>query len=199
MSFVAQVGAKPEAKDEIFALVDNALARAEQVFSLWVMESEVNQINRAPRAEPIALSEDMSGVLLAVQKIHSLTKGVYDPACYPLLQYYKSHLKGSLRGFDISSIENDPQALVISQYAHWGAFILSKDGKTLTKAHEAAGLDLGGIAKGWAIDLCIGTLDVPKKSEGPCGLFHPPNPLTPTHSLTHPSLRCRHPPHGGIQ
>jgi hypothetical protein len=63
-----------------------------------------------------------------------------------------------MRGFDLSSIEKDPQASAIALYAHWGAFILSKDGKTLTKAHDEAGLDLGGIAKGWAIDKCVEAL-----------------------------------------
>ena len=96
MHFVAKVVAAPEQAEEIHALVDGVLSRAEQIFSLWVPDSEVNKINHAARAEPIELSEDMSGVLLAVQKLHGLTKGVYDPACYPLLQHYKQHLKQSL-------------------------------------------------------------------------------------------------------
>eukprot|EP00624_Nannochloropsis_granulata_P002102 evm.model.NODE_20417_length_10763_cov_21.298616.2 len=158
MHFVAKVVAEPEQANEIQVLVDGVLSRAEQVFSLWVPDSEVNRINKAPRAEPIELSEDMSGVLSAVQKLHGLTKGVYDPACFPLLQHYKQHLKQSLRGFDVSSLDNDPQAAAIAMYANWGAFILAKDGKTLTKAHDAAGLDLGGIAKGWAIDQCVDAL-----------------------------------------
>jgi len=158
MHFVAKVVAKPEQTEEIHALVDGVLSRAEQVFSLWVPDSEVNKINQAPRAEPIELSEDMSGVLLAVQKLHGLTKGVYDPACYPLLQHYKQHIKQSLRGFDVSSVDGDPQAAAIAMYSNWGAFILAKDGKTLTKAYDAAGVDLGGIAKGWAIDQCVDAL-----------------------------------------
>lgn len=158
MHFVAKVVAKPEQSNDIHVLVDGVLSRAEQVFSLWVPDSEVNRINKAPRAEPIELSEDMSGVLSAVQKLHGLTKGVYDPACFPLLQHYKQHLKQSLRGFDVSSLDNDPQAAAIAMYANWGAFILAKDSKTLTKAHDAAGLDLGGIAKGWAIDQCVDAL-----------------------------------------
>lgn len=43
-----------------------------------------------------------------------------------------------MRGFDMSAIEKDPQASAIALYAHWNAFILSKDGKTLTKSHDGA-------------------------------------------------------------
>ena len=68
------------------------------------------------------------------------------------------HLTEALRGFDMSSIEKDPQASAIALYAHWGSFILAKDGKTLTKAHDQAALDLGGIAKGWAIDKSVNAL-----------------------------------------
>lgn len=158
MQYIAKVGAPPERLDEIDALVEDVLKRAEQVFSLWIKDSEVNRINQAPRGQAIDLSEDMSVVLLAVDKLYDVTKGVYDPACYPLLQHYKQHLKQSLRGFDVTSVEQDPQAAAIALYAHWGSFILSKDGKTLTKAHDKAGLDLGGLAKGWAIDQCVAAL-----------------------------------------
>ena len=41
-----------------------------------------------------------------------------------------------MRGFDMSAIEKDPQASAIALYAHWNAFILAKDGKTLTKSHD---------------------------------------------------------------
>eukprot|EP00952_Eustigmatos_sp_NYUAD-ZCMA_P007064 30110-Eustigmatos_ZCMA.PRE.1 len=33
--------------------------------------------------------------------------------------------------------DRDPQAADIAQYAHWGAFILSPDGRRLTKTHES--------------------------------------------------------------
>ncbi len=136
MAYTCKVGAPPAEAERAQAVVDGVLARAEQVFSLWVPESEVNSINKAPRAEPIELSADMSGVLLAVHKMFTVSKGVYDPACFPLMKYYKSHLTEAMRGFDMSSIDNDPQASAIALYAHWGAFILSKDGKTLTKSHD---------------------------------------------------------------
>jgi thiamine biosynthesis lipoprotein ApbE len=89
MLYKCKVGAAPEEAARAKEVVDGVLARAEQVFSLWVPESEVNRINKAPRAEPIELSEDMSGVLMAVQQLFGVTKGVYDPACYPLMRYYK--------------------------------------------------------------------------------------------------------------
>ena len=89
MSYTCKVGAPPEDAPRIKGIVDGVLARAEQVFSLWVPDSEINNINKAPRAEPIELSEEMGDVLQAVQKLFAVTKGVYDPACYPLMKYYK--------------------------------------------------------------------------------------------------------------
>lgn len=89
MCYTCKVGAPPEEAARVKGIVDGVLARAEQVFSLWVPESEINRINHAPRAEPIELSEDMQAVLQAVQKLFAVTKGVYDPACYPLMKYYK--------------------------------------------------------------------------------------------------------------
>lgn len=56
-----------------------------------------------------------------------------------------------MRGFDISAIEKDPQASAIALYAHWGAFLLSKDGKTLTKTHD-------GAFVGWGVAMALGAL-----------------------------------------
>lgn len=94
MHYTCKVGAAPDQAARVKEIVDGMLAHAEQVFSLWVPESEVNKINKAPRAEPVELSADMAGVLLAVQKLHGVTKGVYDPACYPLWRYFKRWVLG---------------------------------------------------------------------------------------------------------
>lgn len=135
MAYTCKVGAAPERAEQIEAIVEGVLARTLEVFSLWVSGSEVERINKAPRAEPVELSEDMSGVLQAVEKLFAVTKGVYDPACYPLMRYYQKHLTAAMRGLD-EMPSGDLQATAIAQYAHWGSFILSKDGRTLTKTHD---------------------------------------------------------------
>lgn len=135
MAYSCKVGAAPERAEQIKAIVEGVLARTLEVFSLWVPGSEVGRINQAPRAEPVELSEDMSDVLQAVEKLFAVTKGMYDPACYPLMRYYQKHLTAAMRGFD-EMPSGDPQATAIAQYAHWGSFILSKDGRTLTKTHD---------------------------------------------------------------
>lgn len=134
MAYTCKVGAAPARAEQIKAIVEGMLAHTEDAFSLWIAGSEVNEINKAPRAKTITLSEDMSGVLLAVQRLVAVTKGVYDPACYPLVRYYKRHLTAAMRGFEVSS--DDPQAAAIAEYGHWGSFILSEDGRTLTKTHD---------------------------------------------------------------
>jgi len=92
--------------------------------------SDLAEINSAPLHTPVEVQPDTWHLLKLAQRLYVLTEGVFDP-CLP------SH-PGRLSDVEIGSEEEDEEPTVI--------------------CHAPVHLDLGGIAKGHAIDRAVATL-----------------------------------------
>jgi FAD:protein FMN transferase len=92
--------------------------------------SDLAAINSAPLHTPVEVQPDTWHLLKLAQRLYAATEGVFDP-CLP------SH-PGRLSDVEIDSEEEDEEPTVI--------------------CHARVCLDLGGIAKGHAIDRAVATL-----------------------------------------
>lgn len=133
---------KAQAKKIIF----NTFQEVNDVFNRWNPNSELSKLNKAPAGVKVKISKSLENFLKIVDKAVSLTEGRFDPTIEPLQNLWKQNL--------ILGQRADPLELKkIIPSIGWNKIHFS-DGY-FYKDHDLTGMDLGGIAKGYCIDLIV--------------------------------------------
>ncbi len=125
---------------------EKVLRTIEAAMSTWIDTTEVSRLNHAAAGEDIGLTQDTLNVLHAAQEALEQTGGVFDITCRPLIELWrKAGKEGTLP---------TEQAIAEARDAsHWDWIVLSETGAV--KKKSTARVDLGGIAKGYAIDKAL--------------------------------------------
>ncbi|WP_407167752.1 FAD:protein FMN transferase [Bradyrhizobium sp. ORS 111] len=142
--------AGPDTAAAIDAAFD-AVAEVHRLMSFHQSDSDVSRINRNAGIRPTRVHAWTFRVLEAALKMHRCSKGVFDVAVAPALQ-----AMGLLPGLDDAPI-------TVSEGRLTEAIELSPD-HTVRLLSPASAIDLGGIAKGFAVDRAIEVLrgfDIP--------------------------------------
>lgn len=123
----------------------DAFARVDARMSTWREDSDLSRVNAAAAAGPVAVPPDLARVVAAALRVAHDSGGAFDPTVLPLLRAWGLH-GGAPR-------EPGPNEL---------AAILASTGSRHVQVDTLAGkigfrrdgvaLDLGGIAKGYALD-----------------------------------------------
>lgn len=116
------------------------------LYNDWNPHSEVSRLNRWPAHTPFPMSERFSQFFQTIEPLVSATRGVVDPTILPLKKLWIQHLE---RGTTPSP--NDLEALRPAIGWH----TVRREGNLLYKSDDRTALDLGGVAKGWCIDLLV--------------------------------------------
>lgn len=131
-------------------LLDKAEYRIRYIESLasnWIEESEVETFNRLNGGEVFELSKTNADVIRAGYEGFLETGGAFDITCRPLISLWKSAGKSG----KLPSTQEIEEARVQSSWE----FIEILPEKRIIKHSSTARVDLGGIAKGYAIDQAI--------------------------------------------
>ncbi|NLE39630.1 MAG: FAD:protein FMN transferase [Pirellulaceae bacterium] len=122
------------------------LRRVEAKMSSWLAESEISRLNRAEAGEPVALSAESIAVLRLARDAVEPTGGAFDATCRPLIELWREAARAD-------RLPSDEQIAAARGSSHWDQVEL--DDRTATKRDATAQVDLGGIAKGHAIDRAL--------------------------------------------
>ena len=138
------------------------IKRIAKRFSFYDPASELSQVNRAASDRPVRVSGELFDLLSLCQNIYQYSHGAFDPTVGPLLRAWgftsgaperpgESELRGALNvtGFENVSLERSDNSVRFRV--------------------NGIELDLGGIAKGWALDECKILL---KDAGIDCALLH---------------------------
>jgi thiamine biosynthesis lipoprotein len=117
--------------------------------SFWLHDSEISRLNAAEADVDIPLSPRTLDVLHAARKASMATSGAFDVTCRPLLDLWKQAGK---RGQKPSEAELAEARSSVG----WRHIELTPQGAV--KHQREARLDLGGIAKGYAVDRAVEAL-----------------------------------------
>lgn len=123
-------------------------ARLNALLSPWIENSELATVNRDAFNQPVQVSEEFYRLLEASQHYTILTDGAFDVTFATAGHLYDLR-KGSRP--DDATLEDH-----LSDVGMTNVQLLPEHYVTL--AHEKTRIDLGGIAKGYAIDQAIGIL-----------------------------------------
>lgn len=122
--------------------------RVETLMNDYDPASQISEVNRRAFAEPVAVDADVFEVLAAAVEYSMLTDGAFDITVGPVVQLW--------RQARITGLAPAPEQIAEAQ-AKVGFRHLTLDaaGKTVRFAVDGMALDMGGIAKGYAIDKAV--------------------------------------------
>lgn len=130
------------------SIVLTTFSEINAIYNNWNPQSEISQLNRLPAGEKKRLSDSLAAFLRRIDTIVRLTEGRFDPTVAPVKE---SLLKGELQ----------------SETTAVGWDNIHLDGNLFWKDHDKTAIDLGGAAKGYAVDLILERL----QEAGFCHLF----------------------------
>jgi len=120
------------------------IKRIEQLMSPWIEASDVSRLSRSAGKEWIKVSPETFEVLQRSQKISELSEGAFDITVAPLTGLWR---KAREKGIPPST-EEVKKILDLVNYKNLS---IQSDSKVFLKKMGMA-IDLGGIAKGYAVD-----------------------------------------------
>mgnify|MGYP001575916177 CR=1 FL=1 len=120
------------------------IARLEQVMSSWRDDSELARLNAEAGEDRVPCSPDLYAVLDSALALASETDGAFDPTIEPLVRVWD--LRGQGRVPDVV------QVAAAKSRVGWRMVLLDPGRRTARFTKPGAGVDLGGIGKGYALD-----------------------------------------------
>jgi thiamine biosynthesis lipoprotein len=138
----ATVTVIPAGREDLLDSVEAILRRIDALMSTYREDSEITRFNAAG-VGPVPLSEDTLRVIRSARDIHDATGGALDVTCRPLIELWRSS----------EGIPSDDDLREARQQSTWDQIEIGPDG--IRKLSPTVSLDLGAIAKGYAIDLAV--------------------------------------------
>lgn len=129
---------------EVFLEVDARLSN-------WDPQSELSRANAAFDTSEVALSVEAAEVVASALRIAQESSGAFDPTVEPLVRLW-GFLDGTPR---VPNAEDVTRTLARTGHDH---VQIAPDGRTVATGRPGLRLDLGGIAKGYAVDRAIEVL-----------------------------------------
>jgi thiamine biosynthesis lipoprotein len=138
--------------ERAIAAAFDEIDRLEQMMTTWRATSEISQINANAGVAPVKVSDEVIEVLEMSARASKLSGGAFDVTFYAMHGLWKfdedmerkippaSEIKKRIALIDYRQVKIDPQA------------------KTVFLAKKGMAINLGGIAKGYAVDRATGVL-----------------------------------------
>ena len=124
------------------------LKRVDELMSDYIADSQLSQVNRDAFDKPIPVDNDLFEVLRISGKYSRQTDGAFDITVGPVVKLWRSTQDGG-------DLPTETELAEASAKVGFKKLILDEENKTVRFAVDGMRLDLGGIAKGYAIDLAI--------------------------------------------
>lgn len=138
-----------EQKNDVEKILQETFEEVDLVYNNWNPNSELSQFNVLESGQKMNLSPRLSHLLSQAERIYTLSEGRFDPTIEPLQQIWKRSLR-------LNTLPS--QAEIDSLLPAIGWTQISHEGTYYWKNHSLTALDVGGISKGYAVDLIIDKL-----------------------------------------
>ena len=142
--------ADPLAARDAFAEIEQMLLQYERDYYAWG-DGELARLNAGLRdGRPVEVSAELAGLLAAARRLSEQSGGVFDPGVGALVELWGFHT-------DSGTELRPPNSAGIAAWLAAGAGIadLSIDDSRISTSASGLLIDLGGIAKGDAVDRTI--------------------------------------------
>lgn len=133
-----------EQKKQIETVICACFTHVDKVFNYWNPASEIALLGKLPALEKRALSPALLALLHKVDTLYTISKKKFDITIAPLLILYRE-------AFQKGVFPSPEKVAEAQQLVGWGKVHLENN--VLWKEESEITFDLGGIAKGVAVDL----------------------------------------------
>ena len=141
---ITLTGDDEEAANKAALQAFQEIKRVEKLMSPWVESSDVVRINRFAGKEWVKVSPETFKVIKKAQEISELSEGGFDIAIGPLTQVWRKAREKKIP----PAVEDVNKYLMLISFKN---VLVHPEGKVLLKK-SGMSIDLGGIAKGYAVD-----------------------------------------------
>lgn len=150
MNYKIIIGNSLENNSSVQELISKTFDEIDAIYNKWNPDSEISVLNRLEKKTVVHISKELETFLKETKKLVFLSNGLFDPTIEPLQKLWKEHLK---KGSIPSETEiQEKMQLVGFDKIHF-------ENGTFYKDYDETSLDLGGIAKGYAVDLLTSRLN----------------------------------------
>lgn len=140
---------KTKEVDAAISSAENAARIVEREMNIFNPASELSKFNAAAPNETAPLSPETIAAILAAKQAYDETGGAFDATLRPVILLWKNAAK-------TNKLPTEAELSAARKSSSWSDFQF--DGSKITKTKQTACVDLGGIAKGYAIDLATNAL-----------------------------------------
>ena len=137
------------AAEEALRNAEAVLRQIEGRMSSWIDVSEIGKLNASDAGKQVEISPETRTVLRAARAAFEQTGGAFDTTCRPLIEVWRTAAKKK-------QLPADDEIAAARSASTWGHFELSPT--AVVKRNASARIDLGGIAKGYAIDAAVAVM-----------------------------------------
>lgn len=128
------------------------IARVEDLLSRFKPQSDISRINAGAAVQPVTVSRETIALIAESAKFSRLSNGAFDITVQPLMQIWGFAENGRER---LPSPEELKQARSKVGYQH---IKIIDSRQSVSFAQPGMSLDLGGLAKGYAVDQAVAAL-----------------------------------------
>jgi thiamine biosynthesis lipoprotein len=128
-----------------------AVRAVHREMSTYRAESELSRLNQAAGAGPVRVGADLFGVIAYARELSERTGGAFDVSYSPLRDVWRG---AAARG----SLPSEEELAEARRRVGWQKIVLDPDARTVRFAEPGMKLDLGSVAKGFALDLAVDAL-----------------------------------------
>lgn len=136
-------------KQDVQKIIETVFQSINQSMNKWNPESELSRFNALPAGVSMKLSDDLYDILMLTDRLVNITKGRFDPTIEPVQELWKASLKNGKKPSDEALAQLKPAL---------GWIHLHFENGSCYKDHSNTMVDLGGVAKGYAIDKILNAL-----------------------------------------
>jgi thiamine biosynthesis lipoprotein len=146
-TFGGDEAASRAAIDEAFA----AFAEVDRLMSNYRDDSELALVNRGAAQHAVGVTDPMFSVLDAARRVSAASNGAFDITVGPLVRLWGFHDK-------TPHVPTSSELAAVRPLVDYRNVILDLQRKTVRFTHQGVELDLGGIAKGFAVEVAADIL-----------------------------------------
>jgi thiamine biosynthesis lipoprotein len=139
----------PAVADAAMAAVIAEMHRVDRLMSHYKPESELSQVNARAAAGPVAVAPELAALIARALEFSALTDGAFD-ITYASVGYL----------YDYRAGQRPDEAEIAARLpaVNWRHVVVDLAASTVRFTREGVRIDLGGIAKGYAVDRGIAIL-----------------------------------------
>ncbi len=146
MPFHLIVENQQEKAGKVDAIIESVFQKIDTVFNNWNPHSEISHINQLDAHKKHPISPELAELICLAKSIWTTSEGRFDPTIEPLQKAWKAALRNH------TLLPENKRALLHSAV---GMDTIHCENGWFWKEHSQTALDLGGIAKGYAVDLLV--------------------------------------------